>query len=303
MLREYEQAADICLSLDRLDTYIEIRHLNLVSLAMPQPDLLGDAHIACTEALLDELQELVAFDPREGRAERRANERHFRSRRNRGERRPIRETRNVVGTDGRQDRERRFLEETQEVQVEAARVRTPWERGLRESSSIGSVEQREQSRHDALHIVGADTELEGDLLVGQPASYSSEYFALALGQRVGAVIHMPTPPCGALPPFGPSRDPFHHSHHRACQLARLKVYLPPFDLQLTFAASQSPQVSGNVASGFQVKNRNEVNSSVSQPLSRWGALAADTSPAAKEDGMHLRRRTLETEFGFGIVLW
>src|SRR4029078_10563265 len=108
----------------------------------------------------------------------------------------------------------------------------------------------------------------------------------------------PTPPAGALPPYGPYRDPRHHSAF-PCQLVRLKVYLSPSDLKLTFAASQALQVSGNVASGCQVKDRNEVNSSVPQALSRWGDLAADSSPAAKEDGMDLQLRNHESEFGFG----
>jgi hypothetical protein len=180
VLCEYEQAADIRLSLDRLDSYVEIGHLDLIALAMSQPDLLGDTHVAGTEALFDELQQLVAFDPRQSRAKRRTNERHLRSRRDRRERRAIRETRNVIRTDGRNDREWRFLEQIQEVHVEAARVGTAWQCSLRQGGSIRSVEQCEQSRDDSLDVVGADAQLEGDLLVGQTPSYSSEYFALAL---------------------------------------------------------------------------------------------------------------------------
>jgi len=181
VLCEYEQAADIRLSLDGLDSYVEVDHMDLIASALPQPDLLGDAHIARAEALFDELEKLVAFDPGQGRSERRANERHFRSRRDRRERGAIRETRNVVGTERREDRERCFLEQIQEVQVEAARVGSPGQRGLRKGGSIRSVEQRKQSRDDPLDIVRANTELESDLFVGKPASYSAEYFALALG--------------------------------------------------------------------------------------------------------------------------
>lgn len=181
VLCENEEPADIRLSLDGLDSYVEVDHLNLIASALPQPDLLGNAHVARAEALLDELKKLVAFDPGQGRPERRANERHFRSRRDRRERGAIRETRNVVGTEGREDRERRFFKQIQEVQVKAARVGSTGQRGLRKGSSIRSVEQREQSRDDALDIVRANTELEGDLFVGKPASYSAEYFALALG--------------------------------------------------------------------------------------------------------------------------
>jgi hypothetical protein len=181
VLGEYEQAADIGFSLNRLDSYIEVDHLNLIAPALPQPDLLGDAHIAGAEALLDELQKLVAFNPGQSRTKRRANKGHFGPRRDRRERGAIRETGNVVGTQRGKDRERCFLEETQEVQVEAARVRSTGERRLREGGAIRGVEEREQSRDDALDIVSANTELEGDLLVGEPASYSAEYFALALG--------------------------------------------------------------------------------------------------------------------------
>ena len=181
VLGEHEEAADIGLALDRLDSYVEIDHLDLIALAMPQPDLLGDTHATRTEALFDELQKLVAFDPRQSRAERRADQRHLRSRRDRRERRAIRETGDVIRTDSGDDRERRFLEQIQEVHVEAARVRTTRQRGLRQRGSIRCVEQREQSRDDALDVVSADAELKGDLLIGQSASHSSEYFALALG--------------------------------------------------------------------------------------------------------------------------
>jgi hypothetical protein len=179
--REHEEAADISLSLDRLDSYVEISHLDLIARAIPQPDLLGDGHVAGTEALFDELQKLGALDPSQSRAKGRTDERRFRSRGDRRERRAIRETRNVIGTESRKDRERRFREQVQKVQIEAARVRTTRQRSLRQGGSIRSVEQCEQSRDDALDIVGADSELEGDLLVGQSASHSSEYFALALG--------------------------------------------------------------------------------------------------------------------------
>jgi hypothetical protein len=181
VLREYEQAADIGFSLNGLDANVEVDHSNLIAPALAQPDLLGDAHIAGAEALLDELQKLVAFDPGQSRTKRRANERDFGSRRDRCERGAICETGNVVGTERRKDREWRFFKETQEVQVEAARVRSTGERRLREGGAIRGVEEREQSRDDALDIVRANTELEGDLLVGEPAPYSAEYFALALG--------------------------------------------------------------------------------------------------------------------------
>src|SRR4029077_8120797 len=173
--------ADIGLSLNGLDSYVEVDHLNLIAPALTQPDLLGDAHIAGAEALLDELEKLVAFDPGQSRAKRRAYKRHFGSRRDRRERCAIRETGNVVRTERRKDRERRLLEETQKVQVEAARVRSTGERRLSQGSAIRCGEQREYSRDDALHIVGANAEFEVDLLVGKPASYSAEHFALALG--------------------------------------------------------------------------------------------------------------------------
>ena len=173
VLGEYEETADIRVALNGLDAYIEVDHLNLIAAPLAQPDLFGDAHIAGTEALFHELQKFMTLDPSQSGPERHANERYLRQHRNRRERGAIRETRNMVGADRREDRERRFLKEIQEVQVEAARVRTTRQRGLREGGSIRRVEQCEQSRDDALDIVGANAELERDLLVGEPASYSA----------------------------------------------------------------------------------------------------------------------------------
>ena len=64
VLGEYEQAADIGLPLHGFDANVEVDHLDLITTAMAQRDLLGDAHIAGPEGTLNELEELVAFDPR-----------------------------------------------------------------------------------------------------------------------------------------------------------------------------------------------------------------------------------------------
>ena len=71
---------------------------------------------------------------------------------------------------------------------------------------------------------------------------------------------------------------------------RLKVYLPPFDLQLTWKASQSPRSFGSVASGFQMTEGHEVDSS---PTLLLGGVAAESSPQGKEDETQLRRHGFE----------